>query len=179
MKNRTDTTIHDYLDDAGLYFEQVGEGHIFERVVWSSAYPTMVEANKLTALDLPPSAEDIYGVHASGDPVYWVWRLERDYTNSPEEAWLISIDGREGEAWIYDPQQQQGPAGGGGYAGFEDDEGEDEDREVDEWENLYPEDAFDDSSVVLITRRRYLVEGRDFTVVGRFNPETMSFEGIG
>lgn len=178
MANRTDTTIHDYLDDAGLDFEEVDEGHIFERVVWSRERPMVVEANKLADLDMPPSNEGIYGVHASGDPVYWVWRLERDYMNDPNEAWLISIDGGAGEAWVYDPQQQQGPAGGEGYSGFDEDD-DDEDLEVDEWENLYPEDAFDDSSVVLITRRRYLVEGRDFTVVGRFNPETMSFEGIG
>lgn len=174
MGNHTDTTIHDYLDAAGLDFEEVDDGHIFERVVWSSKYPTRVETNSLESLDMPPSNEGIYGVHASGDPVYWVWRLERDYMNDPNEAWIISIDGRAGEAWVEDPQQQQGPSGGGsGPSDFDDEE-----EAVDEWENLYPEDAFDDSSVVLITRRRHLREGRDFTVVGRFNPETMSFEAV-
>jgi hypothetical protein len=113
-------------------------GATFERVVWERV--SRIEAHDPAIVSLATERNAYPGVYALhvGDPEFWFHKLINDYGNEPT-AWVIEIIGAKGDVVVEDVQYTM-KSDAAGYA----EEGD---------------------ASILLTRRRFLKEGVDFTYV--------------
>lgn len=120
------------IDPADI-MDYTDAGDSADRVVWGKI-SNEIKIPKVSSLDLP-EAEGIYAIHVTGDPEYWIDRLEKDYDRDSEEAKIISIKLIDGDCLIDDHQ----------YA-------------------FDPETSDKSSAYILLTTRAVLKKGLDFDV---------------
>lgn len=109
-------SVKEYGEETDLIMEMdiLDFSEPFQRVIWGDSPPSRLQGNDPFSVGLPPG-KGVWGYHVTGEPVFWVWRLWKDYGREPENAWLIEFDGLEGDGYVEDPQQV-GAASPTGYA---------------------------------------------------------------
>lgn len=107
--------VEDYIRDKDIRSADIMDfSQPFQRVVWSKSPPSVLKGNSPSSIDLPPG-EGVWTYHVTDEPVFWVWRLWKDYGREPENAYLLEFDSRPGDAFMED-FQQIGAASPSGYA---------------------------------------------------------------
>jgi len=94
-----------FADWLGLDYYVCGEGETASRVIWVAGgkVPESIGVNNTSTLGLYDTPHPtIGGIHISNDPDYWVDRLDKDYGNLPEDAILIEIVCKKGDALVED-----------------------------------------------------------------------------